>query len=100
MPSPPMVNEAAVTVPVVLGKVTPAVLVLVPAGAITAVPAVSACTAIFPKFISTSFVIVIGAIIVADAVAVAASWAKVLVVKTAIKRDTINNFCKFIMVAF
>jgi len=86
-----------VKVPVVLGKVTPAVLVLVPAGAITTVPAVPACIATFPKFISIAFAIVIGAIIVAVAVAVAVACAKVLVVKTAIKRNTKNNFCKFIM---
>ena len=82
-----MINEAAVKVSVVLGKLTPAVLVLVPAGAITTVPEASACTVKFPKFISNAFVIAIGVIIVAVAVAVACE--KALVVKPAVKRN--NN---------
>ncbi|MGK0448909.1 MAG: hypothetical protein ACJA2M_002710 [Polaribacter sp.] len=93
-----MVNEAAVKVPVVLGKVTPAVLVLVPAGAIItvpAVPAVPACTATFPKFMSNAFAIAIGAIIVAVTVEVAVACAKVLIVKPAVKRN--NNLIFFIM---
>ena len=87
-----MINEAAVKVPVVLGKLTPAVLVLVPVGAITTVPEVSACTVKFPKFISNAFVIAIGVIIVAVAVAVACE--KALVVKPAVKRN--NNLIFFI----
>ena len=84
-----MINEAAVKVPVVLGKLTPAVLVLVPAGAITTVPEASACTVKFPKFISNAFVIAIGVIIVAVAVAVAVACEKALIVKPAVKRN--NN---------
>jgi len=68
---PSTLKAAAVTVPVVAGRVTPLVLVRVPAGANTTVPPVEALTAILPKLISAVFVIVIGVTTVAVAVAVA-----------------------------
>jgi hypothetical protein len=73
--APVIVNEAAATVPVVAGRVTPPVNVRVPAGARMTVPAV-AFTATLPKFISTVFEIVIGVTMVADVVAVAETCAK------------------------
>jgi hypothetical protein len=51
--------------------------VRVPPGVITTVPAV-ALTATFPKFISTVLLMAIGVTIVADALAVAETCAKVL----------------------
>ena len=74
-PEPVTVKAAEDTVPAVAGKVTPPVIVLVPAGAKTTVPAVPA-TAKLPKFISTVFEMLIGVTIVADAVAVAVACAK------------------------
>jgi hypothetical protein len=70
---PLTVKEAAVTVPAVVGNVTPPVAVRVPAGASTTVPAVVDCTATLPKFISTSLTILIGVTMVAVAVADAVS---------------------------
>jgi hypothetical protein len=70
-------NEAAVTVPVVAGRVTPPVRVRVPAGVIITVPA-AVLTATLPKFMSTVLLMAIGVTIVADALAVAETCAKVL----------------------
>ena len=68
--APVTVNEAAVTVPVTAGSVTPPVIVRPPAGASITVPA-TALTATLPKFISTVLVMLIGMIIVAEEVALA-----------------------------
>ena len=74
-PYPFTVNAAAVTVPVVAGNVTPPVLVRAPAGVSVAVPAVLACTATLPKFMSVVFVMLIGVTIVPVDVAVAVACA-------------------------
>ena len=79
VPRPVTLNEAAVTVPVTAGRVTPPVFVRVPAGARTTVPAMVGLTAMLPKFISTVFVMAIGVITVAEVVAVAETWANVLI---------------------
>ena len=75
-PLPVTVKDAAVTVPVVAGKVTPLVRVRVPAGASTTVPPVAVCTARLPKLMSAFFAILIGVttVAVAVAVAVACAW--------------------------
>jgi hypothetical protein len=67
------VKEAAETVPVVAGRVTPPEppVVRVPAGARTVVPESVAETATLPKFISTVLTIVIGVMMFAEAEAVA-----------------------------
>jgi len=89
---PVMVNEAAAIVPATTGNVTPPVDVLVPAGASTTVPPVP-LTATFPKFMSTVFEMAMGVIIVADAVAVAETWANELIDKLNIKnRPTVSTF--------
>ena len=75
-PDPETVKSAAVTAPDVDGKVTPLVLLRVPAGANTTVPPVADCTAILPKFKSAFFTILMGTIIVAVAVAVAVACEK------------------------
>ena len=76
MPSPVTSKDAAVTVPMVLGRVTPPVFVLDPSdGSKTTVPA--AITATLPKFKSTVLDIAIGSTIVAVAVAEAVAWANV-----------------------
>lgn len=80
-------NEAAVTVPAVDGNVTPPVAERVPAGVNTTVPAVDDCTATFPKFMSTSLVMLIGVTIVAVAVAVAVSCACAAVARHASAHD-------------
>ena len=71
-------KEAAATVPVVEGSVTPPAppVVRVPAGANTTVPAVAAETATLPKFKSAVLVIVMGVMMVAEAAAVAVACAK------------------------
>ena len=71
---PVTLNSAAETVPAEAGKVTPPLLVLVPAGTKTTVPALVA--EILPKFMSTFLVIEMGVTIVAVAVAVALDCAK------------------------
>ena len=73
---PVTVNWAAVTVPVVVGRVTPPVVVLVPSVARITVPGV-ALTATLPKFISVLLAIAMGVIIVAEAFEVALTCAKV-----------------------
>lgn len=70
VPVPVTLKEAAETVPVVAGKVTPPVLVRTPAVERTTVPAVVP-TAMFPKFMSTDLAIAIGVMMVAEALAVA-----------------------------
>ena len=76
--APDTVNDAAATVPVVDGRVTPpeppVVRVLLVDN--TTVPLVDARTAMLPKFISVTLAMVIGVMIVADAVAVADTCAK------------------------
>ena len=68
-------------------------------GLITTVPGV-AFTARLPKFISTVFVIAIGVMMVAVAVAVADTWAKVAAVKaTRITANEIDLFKSFISVS-
>jgi hypothetical protein len=76
--APATVKDAAATVPVVDGSVTPPEppVVRVPAAANTTVPLVDDRTAMLPKFMSVTLVIVIGVMIVADAVAVADTCAK------------------------
>jgi hypothetical protein len=86
------VNEAAATVPLTAGKVTPPVFVLVPAGARTTVPAIVGLTAIFPKFMSTVFEIAIGVITVADVLAVADTWAKVVAVNVTRAKVSAKSF--------
>ena len=75
--APVTAKAAAATVPVTVGRVTPPVSEREPAGVNTTVPAV-ALTATFPKFMSTVLLMAIGVTIVADAVAVADTCAKVL----------------------
>jgi hypothetical protein len=74
------VKEAAETVPLVAGSVTPPAppVVRVPAGARTAVPAIVAETATLPKFISTVLTIETGVMMFAEAEAVAVACAKEL----------------------
>ena len=69
--APATVKEAAATVPVADDNVTPPEppVVRVPAAANTTVPLVDYRTAMLPKFMSVTLVIVIGVMIVADAVA-------------------------------
>ena len=64
------------TDPAVAGKVTPLVLVRVPAVANTTVPPDDADTAIFPKLMSAFFEMLMGVTTVAVAVAVAVACAK------------------------
>src|SRR5437764_1261906 len=78
-----MLKEAAATVPVTAGNVTPEVAVRVLAGASTTVPPVAVCTAALPKFMSTVLVIVIGVTIVALAEAVALACAEALLMPRA-----------------
>jgi hypothetical protein len=73
---PVTVKDAAETVPVFTGIVTPPVELLVPAGVKVTVPK-EVPTATFPKFISTVLVMVKGAIRVIEAVASAETWALV-----------------------
>ncbi len=80
LPSPVTVNEAGVTVPLTTGRVTPPVSVREPAVGRTTVPPRVGLTAMFPKFISTSFVIAIGVMMVAVVEAVAVTCANELAV--------------------
>ena len=70
--APATVKDAAATVPVVDGSVTPPEPPVVRPLAVdnTTVPLVDDRTAMLPKFMSVTLVIVIGVMIVADAVAV------------------------------
>jgi hypothetical protein len=95
------VKDAAVTVPVVVGSVTPPVLVRPPAGVSTTVPPVVDCTATLPKFISTVLEMLIGVTIVAVAVAVAVSCACTHVAMPAIINVARKNlFFGFIVFCF
>ena len=76
LPSPVTVNEAAETVPVTTGRVTPPVLVRAPEVGRTTVPPNVGLTAMLPKFISTSFSMAIGVMMVAVVEAVAVTCAK------------------------
>jgi len=96
VPNPFTVKDAAETVPVTAGSVTPPILLLVPSGANTTFPNVVP-TAILPKFISTVFVIEIGVMIVADPVAVPVTCALTVAV-TATKTTAAINEIKFFMV--
>ena len=98
-PLPLTVKDAAVTVPVVAGKVTPLVLVRVPAGANTTVPPVAVCTAILPKLMSVFFEILIGVTTVAVAVAVAVACAFICEVKPA-RSKKVNKILFFIFIRF
>ena len=77
---PETVKEAAVTVPVFAGKVTPPVNVRPLAGDKTTVPT-DPSVAILPKFISVFLEILMGVTIVADTLAVAVACAKIEDVK-------------------
>lgn len=72
-------KDAAVTVPLSTGSVTPPLGVRTPAGVNTTVPPVVDCTDKIPKFMSTSLVMAMGVTMVAVAVALAVSWALVLI---------------------
>jgi hypothetical protein len=74
---PVTLKVAAETAPVTAGRVTPPVLVLVPAGSNTTVPA-TPLTATLPKFILVAFAIAIGEIMFAAAVPVADACANAL----------------------
>jgi hypothetical protein len=75
MVAPVTVKEAAVTVPLVAGKVTPPVAVRTPAVLNITVPPVCACTETLPKFMSTILVILMAVRMVAVAEAFATAWA-------------------------
>jgi hypothetical protein len=94
------VNEAAATVPLTAGKVTPPVFVLVPAGASTTVPATVGLTAMLPKFISTVLEIAIGVITVAEVLAVADTWAKVVVANVTNAMVRAKSFAVAFIVGF
>jgi hypothetical protein len=96
------VKEAAATVPVVEGRVTPPAppVVRVPAGANTTVPAVAAETATLPKFKSAVLVIVIGVMMVAEAAAVAVACAKETLVPAMMMAAVANNLVKFFILSY
>ena len=95
LPSPVTVNDAAVTVPVTTGRVTPPVNVRAPAVGRTTVPPKVGLTAMFPKFMSTSFVMAIGVMMVAVVDAVAVTCANEL---EANPRTMMARTSKFFMV--
>jgi hypothetical protein len=91
------VKVAAVTVPVLAGKVTPPAppVVRVPAGARMVVPATVAETATLPKFISTVLTIVIGVMMLAVTEAVAEACANVLLAKPNTAAVIASDFTMF-----
>jgi hypothetical protein len=68
---PLTVKVAAVTVPAVVGSVTPPVAERTPPGVMTTVPPLAVWTATLPKFMSNVFEMLMGVTIVAEALAVA-----------------------------
>jgi hypothetical protein len=99
---PVTVKAAAETVPVVAGKVQPPVTVRIGARVAgrTTVPG-AVLTAMLPKFMSPALAMAIGVIIVADAVAVADTWANALAEMATITIARAKNFeiC-FILIEF
>jgi len=89
--SPVTVKEAAVTVPVVAGRVTPPNVERAPAGVNVTDPGFT-LEATFPKFISDPHAIAIGVIIVAEARAVCDTWANISVENASIAKSTTKSF--------
>jgi len=96
VPKPVTVNEAADTVPVTAGSVTPPAGVRTPPGLRTTVPAIVGLTAKLPKFRSAVFAMAIGVMMVALEAAVAETCALEVTAKPAIAIKRITNFFIFV----
>jgi hypothetical protein len=95
VPSPVTVNLAAWTRPVTAGRVIPPVKVRVgvaEAGKVTVPPGAVGFTAMFPKLMSRFLVMLIGVMMVAEALAVAEIWAKVVVINPEKRTIRMKNF--------
>ena len=98
VPKPVTVNEAADTVPVTAGSVTPPLGVRVADGLRTTVPATVGLTAKLPKLRSAVFAMAIGVMMVALEAAVAETCALEVTAKPAIAIKRNANF--FILLIF
>ena len=94
---PVTVKDAAVTVPITAGRVTPPVVERVPAGVSITVPP-TALTATLPKFMLAALAIAIGVTIVAVAVAVAETCANVLTANESRRIARTNNLIVFFII--